>query len=454
VRITEHQLRRIIRGSLSEAAPPTVGAVLDAIEAIQGAENKAAKKEKLKDIAKKVGWEAVKFIPVLAGLPAIGELISNAKKAGDVYKLAKKTPDEKVAKDDVVLDMLDIDDQYQLMLDDALEAEFDEQAVEKLNSLPRDALLPDMTAELEKWVKGNFEDRGIEGAVTENRVRVTKGQLRRLVREERFRALLSEASPEIENVGDLKAAIAAASGKKRDEQGKAALKDFGKGFLADLFPGGGTALSIHDLLKSTYTMDDEARTGTALDYLDVDDNISAIVDNPIETKFLNALAKEVEAMSDDTPLEDLNMTNLLSRYLKGEFNQRTVAGFEEGKKLKITEHQLRLIIREQLEESLPPLTPGQHAALIELRRLAQYPQYFKAELDGTSRGVKLDRVPTSEGTYPGGVVPMKEMTELEQLGLIERTSDQVVDVELGAGYMRRGLQTSRREITWIPGPKL
>jgi hypothetical protein len=126
----------------------------------------------------------------------------------------------------------------------------------------------------------------------------------------------------------------------------------------------------------------------------------------------------------------------------------------EGKEVRITEHQLRRIIREQLEEPLPPLTPGQHAALIELRRLAQYPQYFKAELDGNSRGMKLDRVPTPEGTYPGGVVPMKEMTELEQLGLIERTSDQVVDVELGAGYMRRGLRTSRREITWIPGPKL
>ncbi len=349
MKITESQLRRIVRRSINEAGRPTIGAVLDAVEALQGAETAAAKKAKLKSIAKKVGWEAVKFIPVLAGLPAVGSIISNAKKAGDVYKLAKKTPDDKVAKDDVVLDMLDIDDQYQLMLDDALEAKFDEQAIEKLNSLPRDALLPDMTAELEKWVKDEYQ-RGIEGAVTENRTIVTKRRLRRLVREERFRALLSEASPEIENVGDLKAAIAAASGKKRDEQGKAALKDFGKGFLADLLPGGGTALSIHDLLKSTYTMDDEARTGTALDYLDVDDNISAIVDNPIETKFLNALAKEVEAMSDDTPLEDLNMTNLLSRYLKGEFNQRTVAGFEEGKKLKITEHQLRRIIRESYSQ--------------------------------------------------------------------------------------------------------
>jgi hypothetical protein len=33
MKITERQLRRIVRGSLNEVAPPTVCAVLDAIEA-------------------------------------------------------------------------------------------------------------------------------------------------------------------------------------------------------------------------------------------------------------------------------------------------------------------------------------------------------------------------------------------------------------------------------------
>ena len=81
------------------------------------------------------------------------------------------------------MDLLDIDDQYQLMLDDALEAKFDQEAIEKLNSLPRDAQLPDMTAELEKWVQDEYQ-RGIEGAVTENRVRITERQLRRIIREQ------------------------------------------------------------------------------------------------------------------------------------------------------------------------------------------------------------------------------------------------------------------------------
>lgn len=152
--------------------------------------------------------------------------------------------------------------------------------------------------------------------------------LREYIRETLRAEMLSEASQEITTVGHLRDAIAAAQGKKRDEQGKGALKDLAKGFLADLIPGGGTITSIFDLVKTTYTMDDDSRTGTALDYLDVDDDISAIVDDPIENKFVKALAKEIEGMSDDTPLDNLVMTELLSDYIAAEFNSRTVAGFD------------------------------------------------------------------------------------------------------------------------------
>jgi|LWDU01.1.fsa_nt_gi hypothetical protein len=186
MRITEHQLRRIIQASLNEAAPPTVGAVLDAIEAVQGVEGKAAKKEKMKAIAKKVGWEAVKFIPV------VGKPVAGIKKLSDLYKTAKGTPSSAVVKDDVVLDMIQIDPEYQRMLDNDLEDKFDEFAIDKLNSLPRDAPLPDMTAALEKWVKKNFDDRGIEGAgdtvseghMNRSQMSVIKRKLRRIIREE------------------------------------------------------------------------------------------------------------------------------------------------------------------------------------------------------------------------------------------------------------------------------
>ena len=49
--------------------------------------------------------------------------------------------------------------------------------------------------------------------------------LREYIRETLRAEMLAEASPEITTVGHLRDAIAAAQGKKRDEQGKGALKD-------------------------------------------------------------------------------------------------------------------------------------------------------------------------------------------------------------------------------------
>jgi len=182
-------------------------------------------------------------------------------------------------------------------------------------------------------------------------MKTTKIQLRSLIRES---LLKEEGNPSIETIGHLRDAIAAAQGKKRATQGKNALKDLGKGFLADLIPGGSTMLSIHDLVKATYAMDDSKRTGTALDALDVDDDVSAIVDDPIENAFVDALVKKIEGMDDDVRITSLNMTNLLSKYIKKEFNTRTVTGFTEGKLL-------RGYIRELLEAENKGLWANVHA---------------------------------------------------------------------------------------------
>ena len=151
----------------------------------------------------------------------------------------------------------------------------------------------------------------------------------KLLREYIRKVLQESASPSFETVGDLKKAIKAASSSKKDAQGKEALKDLGKSIFADLFPGGGTISSLFDLVKNTYTMDDNARTGTALDYLDVDDDVSAIVDDPIENKFVEAVSKAISDKPDDTRLDTCDMTKLLSKYISGEFNDRTVIGFDD-----------------------------------------------------------------------------------------------------------------------------
>ena len=69
--------------------------------------------------------------------------------------------------------------------------------------------------------------------------------------------------------------------------------------LVGMFPGGGTAMSIFSgvkdgagLLKKLYGADDETKTGTGLDKLNVDDDVSKIVDDPVEVGYLNYLIKD------------------------------------------------------------------------------------------------------------------------------------------------------------------
>lgn len=144
-------------------------------------------------------------------------------------------------------------------------------------------------------------------------------------------ANLTEVSSDIENIGQLKAALRGATQAKRDEQGKGALKDLGKGIFTDLLPGAGTIGSIFDLVKATYSMDDSQRTGSALDALDVDDHVSAIVDDNVENRFIKTVAEKIKGLDDDIPIRNLNMTKMLSQFLEKEFDSRTVAGFTEGK---------------------------------------------------------------------------------------------------------------------------
>ena len=150
---------------------------------------------------------------------------------------------------------------------------------------------------------------------------ILREYVRRVLREE------TEA-PEIETVGDLKDAIAAATGKKREKRGKAAAKDFAKSVLMDLVPGLGTITGAAEALQAMYSMPDDKRTGTALDYLDVDDPVSAIVDDNVENRFLKAVAERLESFPDDTKLIDFDMTRQLASFLKKEFEDRTVIGFD------------------------------------------------------------------------------------------------------------------------------
>ena len=190
-------------------------------------------------------------------------------------------------------------------------------------------------------------------------MKITRNQIRKLLLQEFWgkakweKALEAmEAQDNIETVGDLMNLLQLVKNAKTDEQGAQALQDLGVGMIIDLIPAGGSITSIADLLTGTYNMPDEKRTGTGLDYLDVDDEVAAIVDDPVENKFLADLIDRFEGIPPETSLEKLKMTDELAKYLKKEFDARTVVGFAEGRTMKVSKRQLRRIIKEERAQLL------------------------------------------------------------------------------------------------------
>jgi energy-converting hydrogenase A subunit M len=208
-------------------------------------------------------------------------------------------------------------------------------------------------------------------------MKITKRHLRRIIKEEKQRLISEkvgkklfgwlkdknweevagalETSEDIKTLGDLKFVLDLALAAKTDEKAAEAWGDFAKGGLADM-AGLGQVSALADVVKSTYKMDDDATSGVALNYLNVDDDVAKIVDDKIENAFLGELIstiEQAEASGDlDKPLSDFNVTQKLADYIaKDVANDRTVSGFPgatqtEGK-MKLTKTQLRRIVQEE-----------------------------------------------------------------------------------------------------------
>ena len=129
--------------------------------------------------------------------------------------------------------------------------------------------------------------------------------------------LTEQDKPQIKNIGQLKKVLQIIATKGSAEGGKEFIKDFGAGLLADLIPGGASIKTAFDAYKAVYSADDKAKTGTGLDYLNVDDKVSAIVDDPIEMAFLKQLAKQIEKIKDPlTPIQNFDTDKLLAQFIK------------------------------------------------------------------------------------------------------------------------------------------
>ena len=61
-----------------------------------------------------------------------------------------------------------------------------------------------------------------------------------------------------------------------------------------------------------------------MDYLNVNDEVSAVVDDRVENQFLNDILNVLKDMDDTAELEDIDMTTRLSNYIADKFNNTKV----------------------------------------------------------------------------------------------------------------------------------
>ena len=151
----------------------------------------------------------------------------------------------------------------------------------------------------------------------------------KLIMESWRKNTLSEAVS-FDTIGQVRAAVKGAIAAKKREITSDKAKQLGADVLMDLVPGSNIAKGFLGVIKAMYTLPDNKKTQTGLDYLNVDDWISKIVDDGIEHEFLNKVLDDWKGLPDSVPLVNVNMTKMLSKFIAGKYQQRTVKVPQQG----------------------------------------------------------------------------------------------------------------------------
>jgi hypothetical protein len=148
---------------------------------------------------------------------------------------------------------------------------------------------------------------------------------------ENWRGYLAEQEPQgsapkgIETFEDLKKLLKSIELKRKGGVvGKKALS-----FAASLIPGGSAAKELYDnakdvkeFLQDLYKADDNFKTQSSLDSLNMDDDVSKIVDDQVEAAFLKALPQLIAGKTG--PIGDYSITKELQAFLATKFDKTTV----------------------------------------------------------------------------------------------------------------------------------
>ena len=145
---------------------------------------------------------------------------------------------------------------------------------------------------------------------------------------EALRNQINESKSEPETYGDLKKllnAVVLSRGNKTKAKKEIVKSGLETGFdvaLDFLVPYGGAAKSVGGLIKKLVSMKDDVRPDSFLGDLDIDDQISLIVDNDLEDKFVEYVTNKINEKPDDEKLKGFTMTSELNNFLKRNFKGR------------------------------------------------------------------------------------------------------------------------------------
>ena len=133
---------------------------------------------------------------------------------------------------------------------------------------------------------------------------------------------------DVKTVGDLKAVIRHAQRKKVGKVGGKGLADTALDIVVDeiqgMIPGFATVKNLTMAMKGVYDLDDKAKVGE-LSALNVDDDVSKVIDDAVENAFLKDYVSNLEKFPEETELEDIDITKALRNWMSKKFNKTTVS---------------------------------------------------------------------------------------------------------------------------------
>lgn len=188
---------------------------------------------------------------------------------------------------------------------------------------------------------------------------------------------------QLKTYGDLKKAIKLISLKQKGEKVAGVALDT----IINLVPGLDAAKTTFDFIKASISKPDEKKTKTWLDRLDVDDKMSAIVDDTVENGFMKAVAQTIESEPEDKELEqDFNMNAKMVNYLRDKYDGRYIDGIQEEKINKEKLKQIKKGIEVEMEHTNDPKI----ALKIAMDHIKEDPKYYdklvKAGLEELNEG--------------------------------------------------------------------